>query len=102
MRCEGDGDRLGFLLTGALHDVTENVLVGAMHTVEVPDAHYCRAEVWRNVFELVKDLHKERAGRLGQGRARSQTPVSCRHMTAARVAAGRYWFLRAASRDRCG
>ena len=57
MGLERDRHGLGALLPRALHDLLEHVAVSAMHAVKVPDAHHRRAEVGRNVFEFVEDLH---------------------------------------------
>ena len=40
--------------------------VSAMHAVKVADAHQRRAEVGRNFFEFVKDLHQKASNRKGR------------------------------------
>ncbi len=57
MGLECDRHGLGALLPRALHDFLEHVAVSAVHAVKVPDADHGRAEVCRNVFEFVEDMH---------------------------------------------
>ena len=61
MRLEGDGDRLGVLLRARCARFPEHSAVRAMDAVKVAHADDRRAEVGRNVFEFVKDLHAVQA-----------------------------------------
>jgi hypothetical protein len=63
MGLERDRDRLRLLLARTLGDVLENSFVGAMHAVEVADAHDRRAKVGWNIFEFVEDLHAKSGNR---------------------------------------
>jgi hypothetical protein len=59
MRLEAHRNGFGTQLPRPLDDIRKHLTMGAMDAIEIADTDYGRSEVSGNVFELVKNLHRE-------------------------------------------
>lgn len=63
MRLKRNRYRLAAALPRTPHYFTENVRVRPMHSIKIPHTHQGGAEVCRNFFEFVENLHQVKIDR---------------------------------------